>query len=277
MEYQAAFCYNDVETALKKIDAYVRSTFDESDEEEWCNYCYSLADFMWKHGILTEEIKTCAINMIDSGFGLEIWAQEGTAILNKRKKVLAEFREKLLSPQPPAKKIKFNRHLQPIFEYGDLVAIQLQTADKHYLNHCHVSEAEFRSYDGKYVVYRKVGDEINCLSAIVPDIKEYWAIFQLYGAIFDTCPTAEDLKGIPWADPVKGHRKSRWAHTVDPEINGTFICESSLFYFKKRKYVVIGNDLTDFPTKCNEHAYIFMGVNSPYANTDTDILNIILD
>ena len=47
-EYQAAFFYNDVETALAKIDAYVRSMFDESDEEEWSCYYYSLAEFMWK-------------------------------------------------------------------------------------------------------------------------------------------------------------------------------------------------------------------------------------
>ena len=32
-EYQAAFFYNDTDTALAKIDAYVRSMFDESDEE----------------------------------------------------------------------------------------------------------------------------------------------------------------------------------------------------------------------------------------------------
>ena len=37
-EYQAAFFYNDVDIALAKIDAYVRSIFDETNEEEWCNY-----------------------------------------------------------------------------------------------------------------------------------------------------------------------------------------------------------------------------------------------
>lgn len=46
-EYQAAFFYNDPETAVKKIDNYVRENIcDETDEEEWCNYFYSLADYM---------------------------------------------------------------------------------------------------------------------------------------------------------------------------------------------------------------------------------------
>ena len=68
-EYQAAFFYYDIETALSKIDKYVRAVgFDESDEEEWCNYYYSLADFMWRKGILTDSIRDKAVQMIDSEF-----------------------------------------------------------------------------------------------------------------------------------------------------------------------------------------------------------------
>ena len=53
-EYQAAFYYYDVNTALEKIDYYVRTEgLSEDDQEEWCNYYYSLADFMHKKGIST--------------------------------------------------------------------------------------------------------------------------------------------------------------------------------------------------------------------------------
>ena len=132
-EYQAAFFYHDVETALAKINAFVRNDFDESDEEEWANYYYSLAEFMWKHGILTDSVRDYTIKMIDSGFGLCVWEAEGKTMLNKRTKVLKEFREKLMSPQPPKKKIRFNLHMKPIFQTGDLIALQLKTMDKHYL------------------------------------------------------------------------------------------------------------------------------------------------
>ena len=37
-EYKAAFYKFDVDTAVSKIDAYVRTLFNESEEEEWCNY-----------------------------------------------------------------------------------------------------------------------------------------------------------------------------------------------------------------------------------------------
>jgi hypothetical protein len=263
-EYQAAFFYNDAETALAKIDAYVRGMFDESDEEEWSCYYYSLAEFMWKHGILTEDVRARTIDMIDSGFGLEIWELEGIFTLNKRKKVLAEFREKLLSPQPPKKKIRFNLHMKPIFQTGDLIALQLKTLDKHYPVHSKLGEERFRDYDGKYIVLRKVGDEINQYSSIEPQLKDYWAKFQLYNATFDECPTAEQLKHISF---------------VPTRDNSTFTSESSLFHFKKRNYRIIGNNQDNLPEFHKTHglSFVFWGIDTQWGNPEHDILTAILN
>lgn len=263
-EYQAAFFYNDVETALAKIDTYVRSMFDESDEEEWSCYFYSLAEFMWKHGILTEDVRARAIDMIDSGFGLEIWELEGASTLNKRKKVLAEFRGKLLSPQPPKKKIRFNLHMKPIFQTGDLVALQLKTLDKHYPAHSKLGEDIFKGYDGKYIVLRKVGDEISQYSSIEPQLKDYWAKFQLYNAIFDDCPSAEQLRNVPF---------------VPTRDNSTFTSESSLFHLKKRNCRVIGNNQDDLPEFNKTHglSFIFWGISTLWGSPELDILTAILN
>jgi len=263
-EYQAAFFYNDVETALAKIDTYVRSMFDESDEEEWSCYFYSLAEFMWKHGILTEDVRARAIDMIDSGFGLEIWELEGTSTLNKRKKVLAEFRGKLLSPQPPKKKIRFNLHMMPIFQTGDLVALQLKTLDKHYPAHSKLGKDIFKGYDGKYIVLRKVGDEISQYSSIEPQLKDYWAKFQLYNAIFDDCPSAEQLRNVPF---------------VPTRDNSTFTSESSLFHLKKRNCRVIGNNQDDLPEFNKTHglSFIFWGISTLWGSPELDILTAILN
>jgi len=277
-EYQAAFFYNDVETALVKIDAYVSSMFDESDEEEWCNYYYSLADYMWKHGILTDEVRDRAVEMINSGLGLELWEEAGAKTLEKRKRVLAEFREKLLSPQPPKKKISVKLYLNPIFETGDLVAIQLQTADKHYLDRFGFSEQFFRKCHGKYVVLRKVADQISYTSAVEPAVKDHWAVFQLYGKVFDTIPALEELDCVLWADPAKDLRNRPWV-SKDLPVNGIFSCESSMFYFRKRKYSVIGQNLTDIPQvskNYNDTPSIFFGVNTDYRNPDSYFLDAIL-
>ena len=263
-EYQAAFFYNDAETALRKIDAYVRSMFDESDEEEWSCYYYSLADFMWKYGILTEGVRTRAIGMIDSGFGLKKWELEGISTLNKRKKVLEEFREELLSPQPPKKKIRFNLHMKPIFHTGDLIALQLKTLDKYYPAHSKLGEDVFRSYDSKYIVVRKVGDKVNQYSSIEPQLKDYWAKFQLYNAIFDECPSAEQLRNVPF---------------VPTRDNSTFTSESSLFHLKKRNYCIIGNNQNNLPEFHKTHglSFVFWGISTQWGNPDLDILTAILN
>lgn len=261
-EYQAAFFYNDVDTGLAKIDAYVRQNFDESDAEEWCSYYYSLADFMWRHGILNDAVRNRAIEMIDSGIGLDIWAEEGTATLNKRKKVLAEFRAKLLSPQPPKKKIRFNLHMKPVFQTGDLIAIQLKTLDKYYVKHLQLGEQTFRDCDGKYVVLRKAGDQISQYSCIESQVRDYWAVFQLYKKIFDDCPTEAQLNGIPF---------------VPTRDNTTFTSESSLFHFKKRNFRIIGNNQEDLPHIASRNiSFIFWGIDKPWGNPESDILQAIL-
>ena len=261
-EYQAAFFYNDVDIALKKIDAYVRSMFDETDEEEWCNYYYSLADYMWKHGILTDTIRNRVITMIDTGFGLELWEEAGIKTLEKRKKALAEFRDKLLSQQPTKKKIRIDLHMTPIFEVGDLIAIQLKTSDKHYWDKSKFTEETFRSCDGKYVVLRKVSDDISYTSCVEPNVRDIWIRFQLYKKVFDSIPTMDQLEQIPWANTEN--------------TNGSFICESSMFYFKKRNYSVIGKNEKDleFPFNNVINVYSF-GINKPWYNVDTQILNAI--
>lgn len=261
-EYTAAFFKYDVPEALKLIDDYVRKeTFDESDAEEWCNYYYSLADFMWKKGILTDKVRDKAIEMIDSGFGLEIWAEEGEKTLKARQKALTQFKEKLLSPQPAKKKIKPNVHLEPIFNVGDIIAIQLQTAGKSYTEaeDYPLSEEEFHSFDGKWVLIKSLGCFSSWSSYIVPEIKDYWARFRLFDGIYDTVPTEIDPSTLKKAQIMSGFR-----------ITSDFTCESNMFYFKKRNYRLIGNcsEVSDSDSNC----HIFFGINRPHINPDSKII-----
>ena len=117
-EYTCAFFYySDVEEAVRKREEYAASQrIDESDPEEYCDYVYSLADFMWKKGILTVNVRDRALKMIDSGFGLEIWEESGEKMLQKRKAVLEGFRKQLTSPMGERKKIRPNVHMKEIFE-----------------------------------------------------------------------------------------------------------------------------------------------------------------
>lgn len=265
IEYSAAFYKFDVEEALKRIDNYIRAEmFEESDEEEWCNYFYSLADFMWKKGILTEAVRDKAVEMIDSGFGLELWAEAGQVTLDSRKKKLKEFREKLLSSQPPKKKIKPNVYVEPIFEEGDVIAVRLQTAGKPYTEAKQhpMSEEAFHALDGKYVLMQLVSCRASWTSSIVPEVKDYWADFRLFDGIYDTIPEYINFSELKDAMIHQGQKFSP-----------AFTCESSLFYFKRRNYKVICNRkdlLVNFENKGNNS--IFWGINKPWTNPDSQLV-----
>ena len=129
-EYQCAFYRYDPEEAVRRLDEYVRTSVgDESDTIEWCNYIYSLADFMWKKGILTEAVKTAAVSMIDSGFGLEAWEEGGKSVLAKRRKALEKLRAQLLSPLPERKPVRLKFQTERVFSDGDYIAVRLMTKD----------------------------------------------------------------------------------------------------------------------------------------------------
>lgn len=264
-EYTAAFFKYDVEEAVRRIDEYVRAHIcDESDAEEWCDYFYSLADFMWKKGVLTEDIRRRALGMIDSGFGLELWAESGPKTLAARQKALAAFREKLLSPMPPRKKIKPNVYTERIFEDGDVIAIQLQTAGKPYTeaDKKPMTEEEFHAMDGKYVLLQMVGSHASWTSSIVPEVKDNWAHFRLFDGVYDEVPADIDVAALPLAK--LGTRANS---------GPAFYCESSMFHFKKRKYQHLGNrrDLLKNVSPATNTS-IFLGINRAHYNADSQLL-----
>lgn len=264
-EYTAAFYRYGVQEALVRIDRYVREEmFDESDPEEWCNYYYSLADFMWKKGILTPEVRDRAMEMIDSGFGLELWAEAGAKTLAARQKALSAFKEKLLSPLPPKKKIKPDAHLERILEDGDILAVQLQTAGKPYTQSEErpLSEAEFHALDGKYVLMQLVSCTASWSSAIVPEVKDYWAMFRLFDGIYDSVPENVDAASLP---------EAQFCHMR--ELSPLFHCECSLFYLKRRNYKVLCNRKDLLPASdIGTNNSVYWSINNRWENPDSLIV-----
>lgn len=263
-EYTCAFYYYGTDEAVNKIDEYVRNNIcDESDREEWCNYVYSLADFMWKKGIITDEIRDRAIDMIDSEFGLSIWAESGEKMLRQRKKVLEKFREQLLSPLPKKKKIKPNVHTEQIFEDGDIIAIRLITKDKPFASWAalvsDLSYEDFQAYDGKYILIQKVCSQASWQSSIVPEIKDYWAVFRLFDGVYDDVPENVNADNLKEARIISQNK-----------IYSAFCCESSMFYFKRRKYQVIGHRRTDSKEYDSAaYTHIFLSVSNTHWDPDS--------
>ena len=261
-EYTVAFWKFEVPEALRRLDAFVRQDFDESDEEEWADYYYSLADFMWRKGILTDQVRDRAIAMIDSGFGLELWAEAGEKTLQERKKVLAAFRKKLLSPLPSRKKIRPNIHPQRIFSDGDILAIQLQTAGKPYTRGRDraMSEEAFHACDGKYVLMQLIECYASWSSALDPEVKDHWAVFRLFDGVYDTVPESVDPEQLKEA-----------AFVMNDKLTPGFFCESSMVYFKRRKARVLGNATVGKKPPNSDYG-VFFGIDRPWCNADSKLL-----
>ena len=220
--------------------------------------------FYVEKGILIEDVRQKAIGMIDPEFGLELWAEAGKKTLAARKAKLEEFKKKLLSPQPPKRKIKPNVYTQRIFEDGDIIAVQLQTAKKPYTKaECHpLSEEEFHKLDGKYVLMQLINCPVSWTSSIVPEVKSYWACFRLFDGIFDHVPESIDVSELKEATIHQGQ-----------DISATFTCESSMFYFKRRHYRLIRNQkdiIANYEPKGDNT--IFWGINMPWENPDSQLV-----
>lgn len=275
-EYTCAFFYySDVEEAVRKIVEYAASQqIDESDPEEYCDYVYSLADFMWKKGILTDDVRDRALKMIDAGFGLEIWEESGEKMLQKRKAVLEGFRKQLTSPMGERKKIRPNVHMKEIFEDGDLIAVKLMTEGKSYSKDAmrikEILPEQYSGYDGKYVLMQKIGTRVSWRSSIVPEVRDCWAVFKLFDGIYDEIP-----KGIRLDELKEAHIAG--THKITPY----FVCESNMFYFKKRKCEVLGSfPLPDEVIGLNESIVrfqyeaksIYWGIYNDYNDPDSDLI-----
>ena len=212
----------DPNIAVEKLDYFVLNTL-QADEDSWPDYVYSLALFMWKHGILTDEIKQRALNLIKSGTGLDLYDDATTR--KKRIKVLDEFSHRVCSPQPACKKVRTNWNTKPVFQVGDVVAIQLSTKEGHYISMPLLSEDEFRTYDGYWIIVRKIKDMVSCKSAIAPELMDIWPVFELYDYLEPRLPKVAEfqdrtvIKRIFSDGKIASYKKCS-ASVVENSLNG---------------------------------------------------------
>lgn len=198
-EYSAAFSHYAPAEAVALLDDFVRRDFcARPGDEDWVDYRYSLAQFMWKKGVLTDAIRDEVIAMIDRGECLDVY--EDAATLRKRQKVLAEFRAQLLSPQPPRKPIRVSRAQMTLpYTVGDVIAMRLHTAECSTLHYRpRLSEAAFHQLDGQWFVWQMVKAHVSWRSAVVPEVFDVWPYYRMYAAVFPEVPTLAQLADVPF-------------------------------------------------------------------------------
>lgn len=119
------FSFYDIEEGNKKIfSIYTEVIEQDYIDNEYASFWYALADWQWKHGMLTEFIKNKTLELLNIYAGLEEWIDTGNPKdIYKRKSVLNTLKAQLLSPQPPYKKPKMNI-VHPKHKPGDIIIFQ---------------------------------------------------------------------------------------------------------------------------------------------------------
>lgn len=84
----------------------VLSAYDHLDNEEEHILWLALAAAQSQVGRLDDQVKAKALDVIESGRGLELWAEAGARDLAKRKAVLQKLKETLTGEQPPPKTLR---------------------------------------------------------------------------------------------------------------------------------------------------------------------------
>jgi len=147
------------EMSAEEAEAAVVSYFGDelADSDDGPVVVLALADTAWRVGRLSEKLKEAAIRIIDTGEGLERWEVEGKQLLKKRQDVLQKLKEKLLSPQPPEKKVYKYRLYKCEWKIGDVFAYRFES-----------EIAKEKGYFGKYLLIQKVDEGIWHPGHVVP-------------------------------------------------------------------------------------------------------------
>ncbi len=99
------------------------------DEDTYCAFYLALADTQWRLGRPVQAVRDTALTIIDSGRDLNRW-EYSQAFHRKRKRILEQLRERLVSAPPAAKGIRKSRVLfLTQLHAGDLVRYTAEAGD----------------------------------------------------------------------------------------------------------------------------------------------------
>lgn len=133
------------------------------DAEEEAIFWFVLADTQWNYGRLLPKVKEKALEFLERDEELERWENSEKKQLREWLDVRKELKDKLLSPLPPPKKVSIYRLYKCKWQLGDVFAYQF-----------HGEYSKERGVYGKYILFRKVEEDVWWPGHIVPAVYVYW-------------------------------------------------------------------------------------------------------
>ena len=154
-------------------------------------FWFALAISEWKKGRLSRFVQEKALYFLENGKDLERWNSKGNEKnYKKRKKVLDELKRTILSPMPPAKKIKKPTVHHCPWKVGSLLAYKI-VSNKEYLHDysCHM----------KYVLLRVVRVDKHPVSNLFDtEFYDENMMVGLYNWIGDEIPSPEIVNELEY-------------------------------------------------------------------------------
>ena len=148
------------EEALQSILDSNKDVIGMADEEPL--FWFALADTLWNYGRLTEDVKQKALSFLANPPADERWLEADKKSLAAWLQTLEKLKSKLLSEQPPEKKVSKYRLYRCPWSLGDVFAYRLEG-----------SYAKEKGVEGKYIVFRKVAETDLYPGHIVPVVSVY--------------------------------------------------------------------------------------------------------
>lgn len=120
-----AYEYSDEDATKMVKDLFYEEYNPKTDEDDEIIFWLSLALTKWNCGRLDNETKAKALEILNNGGDLLRWKCEGKSLYNKRKKVLEDLQQRLLSQQPALKKVSKPLDRRCPWKFGDLLAFRI--------------------------------------------------------------------------------------------------------------------------------------------------------
>lgn len=149
------------------------------DTEEEAIFWFALADTQWNYGRLLSEVKKKALDFLERDEEIERWKNLEKKQLQEWMDVRKELKEKLYSPLPPQKKVSIYQLYKCKWQLGDVFAYQF-----------HGEYSKEKGVYGKYILFRKVEEDVWWPGHVVPAVHVYWWIG-------NEIPTLEVIKTMP--------------------------------------------------------------------------------
>ncbi len=183
-------------------------------DNEYASFWYALADWQWKHGLLSDDIRGKALELLEKYAGMEEWEDEGNkSNIRKRIAVLDKLKHQLQSEQPPLKLPKIHI-FKPKHKAGDIVIFKTCTNENDEYNNLwkienlkppfmyldkKISESEYDNIKGTdrhdcYMAVLCVGTVKEPYSEYISDIFNEHSIYVWYDYCSETLPEISDLQ-----------------------------------------------------------------------------------